>query len=156
MLPDRKIIKDIFEGLLGRDISITEGTAVDIGIPKPVVASYADDVGQLRAVAVLELALAARAGAAIALVPKGAADAAVEDMLLPSNLFENASEICNVLAAALGDAMGVHLRLAGAFAPTDPVPSLVLTTATQLAGREDVELDIAGYGSGRLSLVVVV
>ena len=156
MLPDRKIIRDVFEGLLGRDITINESTPVDIGIPKPVVASYVDDVGTMRAVAVFELALAARAGAAIALVPKGAADDAVADQLLPSNLFENASEICNVLAASLGDAQSTHLRLSAAYAPTDPVPAAILTTATQPAGREDVELDIAGYGPGRLSLVVVV
>ncbi len=156
MLPDRKDIKDLFEGLLGRDVDLTEGAPVDIGIPKPVIASYVDDGGRLRAVAVMGFGLAARAGAAIALVPKGAAEAAEEDRLLPDNLFDNASEICNVLAAPMGDAMGDHLRLAETYAPTEPVPGHLLTVASQLAGREDVELDITGYGKGGLSLVVAV
>ena len=156
MIPDRKNIKDLFEGLLGRDVEITEGKPVDIGIPKPVIASYADDGQRLRAVAVLSFGLAARAGAAIALVPKGAADAAEEDRLMPDNLFENATEICNVLAAPFGDAMGEHLRLSGTYAPTDPVPAVVLSVAAQLAAREDLELEIAGYGTGALSLVVAV
>ncbi|MFC6342886.1 hypothetical protein ACFP8W_12935, partial [Nocardioides hankookensis] len=73
MLPDRKDIKDLFEGLLGRDVDITEGRPVDIGIPKPVIASYVDDAQRLRAVAVMSFGLAARSGAALALGPRGAA-----------------------------------------------------------------------------------
>ena len=156
MLPDRKDIKDLFEGLLGRDIAITDGRPVDIGIPKPVIASYVDDASNLRAVAVMSFGLAARSGAALALVPKGAAEAAEEDRLLPDNLFENASEICNVLAAPFGDAMGTHLRLSASYAPSSPVPGQLLDIASQLAAREDVDLEITGYGTGTLSLVVCV
>lgn len=154
MIPDRKDIKDLFEGLLGRDVSVEAGKPVDIGIPKPVIASYVDDTQRVRAVAVMGFGLAARAGAAIALVPAGAAEAAEEDRLMPDNLFDNASEICNVLAAPFGDAMGTHLRLATAYSPIEPVPAHLLSIAAQLAAREDVELEIAGYGKGELSLIV--
>src|SRR4051794_29463735 len=99
MIPDRKAIKDLFEGLLGRDVSVTDGRSVDIGIPKPVIASYVDDYNHLRAVAVMSFGLAARSGAAIALIPMGAVEVAEEDRVLAPNLFENAFEICNVLAA---------------------------------------------------------
>jgi hypothetical protein len=156
MLPGRKEIKDLFEGLLGRDTAITDGLPVDIGIPKPVVASYVDDDGQLRAVAVMSFGLAARCGAALALIPRGAVEAAEEDRVLPPNLFENAYEICNVLAAPFGDAMGAHLRLADAYPPSSSVPANVLGVAAQVAAREDVELDITGYGTGTLSLVASV
>lgn len=154
MLPDRKAVKDLFEGLLGRDVAVAGGKPVDIGIPKPVVAAYVDDGHRLRAVAVMDLALAARCGAAIALVPKGAADDSIENQLLAPNLFDNASEICNVMAATLGDAMDIHLRLSMSYAPSDPLPPQVFNTATQPAAREDLELDIAGYGVGGLSLIV--
>jgi hypothetical protein len=156
VLPDRKDIKDLFEGLLGRDIAVTDGQPVDIGIPKPVIASYVDDSERLRAVAVMSFGLAARSGAALALVPRGAAEAAEEDRLLPDNLFDNASEICNVLAAPFGDAMGTHLRLSSSYAPSSPVPAHLLGVASQLAAREDVDLEITGYGTGTLSLVVAV
>ncbi|QWF21187.1 hypothetical protein KM427_19910 [Nocardioides sp. LMS-CY] len=156
MLPDRKDIKDLFEGLLGREVALTDGTPVDLGIPKPIVASYLDDTHGLRAVAVMSFGLAARSGAAIALIPKGAAQAAEEDRLLPVNLFENAAEICNVLAAPLGEAMDTHLRLAETFAPSDPVPAHLLALAAQAGGREDLELDISGYGTGGLSIAVAV
>jgi len=156
MLPDRKDIKDLFEGLLGRDVDVTDGKPVDIGIPRPVVATYIDDYNHLRGLAVLEFGLAARVGAAIALVPMGAVEVAEEDRLLPLNLFENASEICNVLAAPFGEAMGDHLRLAEVYSPADPIPAHILTVAAQVAAREDVRLNVAGYGSGDLSIIVKV
>lgn len=156
MLPDRKEIKDLFEGLLGREVDLTQGAPVDIGIPRPVIASYVDDVHNLRAVAVMSFGLAARSGAAIALVPKGAVEVAEEDRLLPVGLFENASEICNIMAAPLGDALGEHLRLSATYSPSDPAPAQVLTVAATLGARDDLELDIAGYGKGGLSLIVAV
>jgi len=153
MIPDRKVIKDLFEGLLGREVSVADGTPVDIGIPKPVVASYVDDTHRLRAVVLMDLALAARSGAAIALVPKGAADDSIDNQLLAPNLFDNASEICNVMAAGLGDAMEVHLRLSESYAPSDPLPATVFAVANQAGGREDLKLEISGYGPGALSIV---
>ena len=154
-LPDRKQIKDTFEGLLGRDVAIGDGSPVLMDQPLPVVATYVDDAHRLCAVVVMDLALAARAGAALALIPKGGADAAVEDKDLPANLYENAAEILNVLAAPLGEASGVHQRLSATFAPTDPVPTHVVACAATLGAREDVSLEIQGYGSGSLSVVGV-
>ena len=154
-LPDRKAIKDLFEGLLGRDVSIGDAVPIVFDHPRPVVATYVDDKFTLTAVAVMDLQLAANAGAAIALVPKGGAEAAIEDLRLPPNLFENASEILNVLAAPIGDHCGVHVKLSSTFAPGETVPPQVESVAVSLGARQDVGLDIAGYGSGRLSMILV-
>ena len=154
-LPDRKQIKDVFEGLLGRDVAISDGAPVLMEHPLPVVAAYVDDQHQLTAVVVMDLRLAAHSGAALALIPKGGAEAAVEDEELPTSLYENASEILNVLAAPLGEASGVHQRLSATFAPTDAVPPHVLSCAATLGAREDLSLEIQGYGTGSLSVVAV-
>jgi hypothetical protein len=154
-LPDRKQIKDVFEGLLGRGVAIGDGTPVVMDHPLPLVAAYVDDQQRLSAVALMDLSLAAHSGAALALLPKGGAETAVEDEALPVDLFENASEILNVLAAPLGEASGVHQRLFATYAPADLVPANVLACAAMLGVREDVRLDIQGYGTGALSVVEV-
>lgn len=154
-LPDRKAIKDLFEGLLGRDIAIGDAIPVTFDHPRPVVATYVDDSYKLTAVAVMDLQLAAHSGAAIALVPVGGAEAAIEDLRLPPNLFENSSEILNVLAAPIGDHSGVHVKLSSTFAPGEDIPPQVEAIAVSLGARQDVTLEIAGYGSGRLSIVLV-
>lgn len=154
-LPHRKQIKDLFEGLLGRDVAIDDSAPVVFETPRPVVGTYVDPSHRLATVVVMDQALAAYAGAALALVPKGAAEDAIENKVLPPNLFENSAEILNVLAAPIGDASGVHQRLDATFAPGDTVPPQVLAHGATLGAREDVEIDITGYGRGSLSVVRV-
>ncbi|WP_296602027.1 hypothetical protein [Nocardioides sp.] len=154
-LPDRKLIKDVFEGLLGRDVAVGDGTPISLDAPRPVVATYIDPHHQLAFLAVMDLPLAAYAGAALALIPKGGAEAAIEDGVLPDNLFENVSEILNVLAAPIGEASGVHQRLSTTLAPADPLPPHIASCAATVGAREDVTLEVAGYGSGTLSIVTV-
>lgn len=154
-LPDRKAIKDLFEGLLGRDVEIGDAVPIVFDHPRPVVATYVDDNYKMTAVAVMDLPLAANSGAAIALVPQGGAEAAIEESRLPPNLFDNASEILNVLAAPIGDHCGVHVKLSSTFAPGEAIAPQVEAVAVSLGARQDVTLDIAGYGSGRLSIILV-
>ena len=55
-MPDRKQIKDLFEGLLGRDITIgdaPEPLSPDV-LPKPAWAVYVDDSGRLTAIATIK------------------------------------------------------------------------------------------------------
>lgn len=154
-LPDRKLIRDVFEGLLGRDVDVSDGTPISLDAPRPVVATYIDPAHHLATIAVMDLPLAAYSGAALALIPKGGAEAAIEDKMLPDNLFENVSEILNVLAAPIGDCSGVHQRLETTFAPHDPLPGQIASYAATLGAREDVTLEVAGYGRGTLSIVTV-
>lgn len=153
-LPDRKAIKDLFEGLLGRDVAIGDAIPIVFDHPRPVVATYVDDNYTLTAIAVMDLPLAAYAGAAIALVPQGGAEAAVEDSRLPPNLFDNAAEILNVLASPIGDHSKVHVRLSSTFAPGEAIPPQVESVAVSLGARQDVTLEISGYGKGRLAIVL--
>ena len=54
-LPDRKLIKDVFEGLLGRDVAVSDGSPVTLDPPRPVVAAYVDPQHNLATVAVMDL-----------------------------------------------------------------------------------------------------
>ena len=153
-LPDRKQIKDLFEGLLGRDVSIADGSPVEpTARPAPLVGVYVDDRTQLSAVALMDFALAAHAGAALGLVPRGGAEAAIEDGALPPMLVENAAELLNVLAAPIGDAAGVHQRLYQTVAPDQAIPADVAAWAVTLGHRTDLRLEIKAYGTGVLSVV---
>ncbi|WP_426246015.1 hypothetical protein [Nocardioides sp. LHG3406-4] len=154
-LPDRKSIKDLFEGLLGRDVTIgdaTEPLAPDV-VPAPGFAVYVDDGGRLSAVALMDFALVAYTGAALALIPAGGAEAAIEDNEMPTNLMENTAEVLNVLAAPIGDFSGIHQRLERTYSPNDTLPPELAALAATVGAREDVTVSIAGYGSGRLAMV---
>jgi hypothetical protein len=152
--PSPKQIKDLFEGILGRDVTVGEGVPVPLNTrPGPTTAVYVDDSNKLSSVAVMDFPLTAYTGAALALVPKGGAEIAIEEKDLPTSLLENAAEMLNILAAPIGDASGLHQRLKDTFGPGHAPPTDVSGWAVQLGSRIDLLLDIKGYGSGTLSVV---
>jgi len=152
--PAPKQIKDLFEGLLGRDVVVGDGVPVPLDTrPRPTTAVYVDDHNKLSAVAVMDFPLTAYTGAALALVPKGGAEIAIEEKDLPTSLLENAAEMLNVLASPIGDSSGVHQRLLDTYGPDQTPPSDVATWSAALGSRIDLRLDIKGYGAGTLSVV---
>ena len=153
-VPAPKQIKDLFEGLLGRDVSLNDGVPVPLDSrPRPITAVYVDDTNRLSSVALMDFPLTAYSGAALALLPRGGAEDAIDESDLPASLLENAAELLNVLAAPIGEASGVHQRLHQTFGPDQLPPSDVSAWSAQLGSRLDVELDIKGYGRGTLSVV---
>lgn len=156
-LPDRKAIKDVFEGLLDRSVTIGdafEPLGADV-VPPPGLGVYVEDRGRLSAVVLMDFSLVAHAGAALALVPVVGARIAIEDRVMPANLMDNVTEVLNVLSSPISEASGLHQRLERAYSPHDELPAELAAIAGTLGAREDVMLLIEGYGSGRLAVVSI-
>jgi hypothetical protein len=156
-LPTTKAIKDILDGLLGREVGLRPGSPLgSADVPAGVLARYLDDAERLRAVAAWDLPAGASIGAAVGLFPKGAVAAALEDGNLSGNLLENLSEVSNVLAQAFNVPGAPHVRLAAntvdavAEAPEDALALLDSQDA-----RLDFELSVEDYGGGRLAISMV-
>jgi hypothetical protein len=156
-LPTTMAVKDILAGLLGRDVVLRPAkpiTATDV--QAGILARYVDDTNTLRAVAAWDLPAGARVGAAVGLFPKGAAQAALEDGELSGSLLENLGEVSNVLAQAFNVPGARHVRLADnhvekmAEAPDDAQELLYAP-----AERLDYDVEVEGYGSGRLAISMV-
>ena len=156
-LPAALEVRELLEGLLGRDVEAVVGTgAVDPQQhPGAVVGAYVDDALQLRALAVMDMPCAAWAGAAIALVPAATAAACVEDGLITPALFENTAEILNVAASLFNHDGCPHLRLYETYAPRETLPADVATWVLAYVRRLDMELTVSGYGTGRMSVLVL-
>jgi hypothetical protein len=156
-LPNAKDLRDLLEGLLGRDVDLTTGgSMVDPGAADGAqVGVYVDAHLKLRALVVADLPLAARAGAAIALMPAGAAEVAIEEGQLPESLYENACEIFNVTASLFNVEGAPHVRLDRCFAPGEALPADVAPWVLAYVRRLDVDVVVKGYGPGRLSVLAV-
>jgi len=153
-LPPAKPVRDLLEDLLGRDVDVRPGEPLSPDDDRSTtLAVYVDDSLQLQLVAVADIGFAAYAGAAIGLVPAAAAQDAVRDGSLPSNIADNLYEVLNVCASLL-NAEGVpHVRLHTVHYPGAVPPPQPLSVACTLGRRMDLEVSIAGYGRGRFSLV---
>lgn len=152
-LPPAKDVRDLLEGLLGKDTDFADGTRITR--PGALVGTYVDDTLVLRAVVAFDLPLAAYAGAAIGLVPAGGAQDAVDGEDLFPMLRDNACEVLNVMASLFNVGDAPHLRLYTTHAPAEPLPGDVAGHLGALGGRVDWTVSIKGYGKGQLSIVLV-
>ena len=156
-LPRAMMVCDLFKGVLGREVEVaTGGPMVNPGVEGgALVGIYVDRFLKLSALMLLDLPLAARAGAALALLPTRVAEFAIEDRLLPEALLDNASEILNVATSLFNIGNAPHLRLDRCYAPGDPLPNDVARWVLAYVPRLDLEVDIKGYGDGVVSVILV-
>lgn len=152
-LPSRHAVRSLVEDLVGRDVEITDAGALP-DRPTNVVSVYVDDRTSMSAVIVADLACAARLGGALGLLPAGGVEDAIDEKDLYPLLRDNCYEVLNVLAAVFNVQGAPHVRLYEMYGPNDSLPGDVSSLAYAVGGRMDVVLSIAGYGDGRLSVIV--
>ncbi len=154
-LPAAKDVRDLLAGLVGKDVSVSPGAPVTPTPDAPVsVAVYIDPQMAINALCVMDLAASAYTGAALALLPPGGAqDAVEEDGELSGMMVEALHEVVNVVSALFNTAGAPHSKLHKLYAPGDELPGDI---AGMLANfnRLDLTVDIPGYGKGALSLVL--
>jgi hypothetical protein len=153
VLPVPKEVKDLFEDLLGRSITVSPTDPLRAAdIPQTLVALYVDPAKQLGSVIGLAFALTAFVGAAIGLIPAGGAEACIEDKEISKMIGENAIEVCNVLASLINHEGATRLKLYNTFLPGNLPPNDAVAHLLALGRRLDLTVDIGGYGAGHLAI----
>jgi hypothetical protein len=154
-LPVAKDVRDMLEGLVGRSVVVSPGAPVTPTPDKPVsVAVYVDPGMAVNALCVLDLAASAFTGGALALLPPGGCqDAVEEDGELTGLMAEALHEVVNVLSALFNVPGAPHSKLHALHAAGEDLPGDI---AGMLAAfnRVDLAIDIQGYGKGALSFIV--
>jgi hypothetical protein len=155
VLPAAKDVRDMLTGLVGKDVAVAPGAPVTPTPEKPVaVAVYVDPHMAVNALCVMDLGAAAYTGAALALLPPGGAqDAVEEDHELTGMLVEALHEVVNVLSALFNVPGAPHSKLHKLYAPGDELPGDISGMLANF-NRLDLALEVPGYGKGALSLVL--
>jgi hypothetical protein len=152
-LPNRHSVRNTIQDLIGRDVDLSDGVAPESKSTN-VVAVYVTDKLATSAVAVVDLECAARLGGSLGMVPRMVVDEAIKARELPTTLEENCYEVLNVLAAVFNLPNAPHVRLYQMYGPNAALPSDIAALGAMVGSRMDVELKIAGYGTGLMSIVV--
>ena len=154
-LPQPKQLRDLLVELLDREVELTPAPPFAPGPDPPAsVAVYVDDSLRISAVVACDLAFSAYAGAAIGLIPIGGAQAAIEDGKLTDTIAENLYEVLNIAASVFNVPGADHLRLHALHPAGPPLDPQVRLQTLTLGRREDLSVDIGGYGVGALSVVL--
>jgi hypothetical protein len=153
VLPASLAVRNLFEDLLGRDVNVNPGDPlVAADLPLATIAVYIDNAQQIYGVVGMQLSLAANVGAALGLLPAGAAEDSIDEKQLFPNLAENVFELCNVLTSLLNREGAPHVKLYQVVYPGMPLPSDVRAHLMALGRRLDLTIEVARYGKGKFSL----
>jgi hypothetical protein len=154
-LPAAKDVRDMLAGLLGKPVNVSPGAPVTPAPDKPVsVAVYVDPGMAINALCVMDLGASAYTGGALALLPPGGCqDAVEEDGELTALQLEALHEVVNVLSALFNIPGAPHSKLYRLYGPQEELPGDV---AGMLANfnRIDLSIEVPGYGKGGLSFVL--
>ena len=153
VLPGSLTVRNLFEDLLGRDCNVAPGDPITADdLPTATVAIYTDNQQQIYGVLGMQLGLAANAGAALGLLPAGAAEDSIDEKKLSPALAENVFELCNVLTSLLNRDGGPHVKLYQVVYPGMPLPTDARAHLLALGRRLDLTIEVARYGKGKFSL----
>jgi len=155
LLPAAKDVRDMLSGLVGKDVSVSPGAPVTPEPNRPVtVAIFTAPDMSVNALCVMDLAASAYTAAALALLPPGGAqDAVEEDKELSPMLLEALHEVVNVLSALFNTPGAPHSKLNKLIPDGEEPPGDI---AGMLAGfnRIDLAIEVPSYGKGAISFVL--
>ncbi|WP_104524330.1 hypothetical protein [Blastococcus atacamensis] len=154
-IPASKDIRDMLTGLVGKPVSVAPGAPVTPTPERPVsVAVYVDPQMNVNALCLMDLGASAYTGSALALLPPGGAqDAVEEDGELTGMQVEALYEVVNVLSALFNTPGAPHSKLHKLYAPGEEVPG-DLAGMLSAFNRIDLAIEVPTYGKGALSFVV--
>jgi hypothetical protein len=155
VLPAAKDVRDMLTGLVGKAVAVSPGGPVTPTPEKPVaVAVYVDPHMAVNALCVMDLGAAAYTGAALALLPPGGAqDAVEEDHELTGMMVEALHEVVNVLSALFNVPGAPHSKLHRLYAPGEDLPGDIEGLLANF-NRLDLAIEVPGYGKGGISLLL--
>ena len=155
LLPASKDVREMLEGLVGRTVTVSPGAPVTPSADKPVsVAVYVDPNMAVNALCLMDLGASAYTGGALALLPAGGCqDAVEEDGELTSLLVEALHEVVNVLSALFNVPGAPHSKLHKLYAPGEDLPGDIVGMLANF-NRLDLAIEVPSYGKGAISLVL--
>ena len=153
-LPDLQSIKNVLIDLIGKDVQIKDGPQSRIPPTTPfILALYKSPATKTAVAAICDLAFATYGGAALSLIPKGAAEESLRSGKLSDVLAENFHEILNVLTTTLNHAGTEHYALGQVILPPEKITVSIAKGLANPRERRNAEISIEKYGAGQLILV---
>ena len=153
-LPEANEIKSLLADLVGKavNVSVTDELEVDVNDTQFIVSFVTRD-GKLGMCSLSDANFASKAGASLAMIPANAAEERVKAGKLSDPIFENFSEIMNILSTLPNSKGDVHLTMKKVYCTaTDNFPDDVINMVMSPERRSDFEVDISGYGNGKLTI----
>ncbi|MCX7421908.1 MAG: hypothetical protein NT013_20495 [Planctomycetia bacterium] len=152
-LPTLNDVNGLFTMLFGHDTTCKQGKAPLPPDACAIVAIYNDKDGAAKRLLTCDLAFANSAGAALSMIPPGAAADATKAGSVPDNILANLHEVMNIAVNLFTETFDGRLELASVSRASELSPE----TKAALSSKERSTVDVAipRYVAGRVGLVAV-
>lgn len=153
--PTPLAVRSLLSDLLGKTVEVRADPGSAVGAADAAaVAVFVTEASSLAAVAACDLALGASLGAALALLPARLVDETRDDGVLREDVGENLDEIFNVMSTVFNVAGRPRVSLHRVHRTGASLPAPVAAILDARVGRESFAVNVPGYRSGRLGIVV--
>lgn len=153
LVPAAKDVRDLLSELLDRPVTVSPGRRVMPTREAPVsLATYVDRGRSLRAVCLMDVRLSGYLAGALALLPPGGVQDALEEGEFGSSLVEALHEVVNIFTKLVNTPGAPHSTFHKLHAPGAYVPDELLVSASGFE-RLDLVVEVPGYGKGAMSIV---
>ena len=151
-VPKLKELSDHLEPLMGRATTVTASAAPNKFKETCHTARYLTRDDKLAALCQVDFELAAFLGAALAMVPVGAAQDCVKEGKLSANLTDAFREVANILAGVLCVNGAPHVRWTEVATTLGALPADAKAVLAKPCDRVDFRVEVEGYGGGQLTV----
>lgn len=146
--PDKAYVQELFLGLFGSGLEVTESASPVSDLSKSIAAFYVDDAGEPQRALVCDLAFSNATGAALTMIPPGVVKDAIKDGEIPGNFMANLHEVLNICVNLFSETSDKHLVL-GEILNLGEVPAKL----AEITQHASFDVKVPRYGSGVVSLV---
>jgi len=150
-VPDQ--VGRLLTGLFGKPVAVKKGAALPPG-SKVVIGEYRRDDGSLGALCVCDIAAASSAGAALALIPPGAAQDSIKAAKIPENIAENLQEVLNIMSRLFQNGTTPRVVFKAVTLPPSGGSSDAALLMKKPAIRADFDVVIPNYPPGKITMMV--
>lgn len=146
LVPDVDDVVEMLSMLFGGDVDATPITATPDA--NCFCGSFIDDSGTLASLCVASLPFVGYSGAALSMMPAGAAKDMIDENDLSKTLLENFYEVMNVCSRLFMSDSSPHLKLSAVHSQADTPAKIAELGAPRLQRAFDIA--IPRYGKGQL------
>ncbi len=152
-LPEPGALRELLAQLSGHAVGAQRAAARLEPGPTVQAATYLGREGEMLALCLCEIELAAYLGAALAVLPQRVAKQIADTGRLEGPAEQGYRETMNVLASLLCSDTTPHLRFAESFPDPKAAGAAALALLSGPARRADYRVEIGGFGAGALALL---
>lgn len=155
-IPAPDAVARLFNDLLGRRVIAKKSAVKQAVTPRSpgVFALYGPTDEQTDGIVFCDVALASFSGAALSLIPAATVQPSVRAGKMADGTFENFSEVMNIARGWFDTPGQPPVKLRRCVASPCELPKDLIAMILKPAERLDLDLEIDGYGAGKMLLIV--